>query len=55
MSKSTITFKATDKGYEVRQGRKLVFRSQVRKEAKAVLRQAREADRAAQAHLKNKD
>lgn len=52
MSKSNITFAQTAKGYEVRQGRKIIFRSTVRKEARLVLRQAREADRAAQAHLK---
>lgn len=54
MSKSTITFVATAKGYEVRQGRKLIFRSPVRKEARKVLREARTADRAAKAFLLSK-
>lgn len=51
MTKSIITFVATAKGYEVRQGRKVIFRSTVRKEARLVLRQARAADRAAQEFL----
>lgn len=51
MSKSPITFRQTVRGYEVRQGSKVIFRSKVRKEAKLVLRQAREADRAAQQFL----
>jgi len=51
MTKSAITFRTTAKGYEVRQGTALVFRSRVRKEARLVLRQARAADRAAHAFL----
>lgn len=52
MSKSILSFVVTAKGYEVRQGRKLVFRSQVRKEARQVLREARSAERAAVELLK---
>lgn len=52
MTKSTVSFTSTAKGYTVRQGGRVIFRSKARKEARQILRQARAAERAAVAYLK---
>lgn len=52
MTKSTISFRKATTGYQILQGRKVLFTYSTRKEARQALRQARAAERTAAAFLK---